>query len=79
VLGVLATVVPGAPVESLDHGRLLRDQIEIDSLDYLNFVLALEGRFGVRIPPASYPLFGSVECAVDTLTRLIESARGMNR
>jgi acyl carrier protein len=74
VLEALAAVIPGAPVESLDHARLLRDQIDVDSLDYLNFVLALESRFSVRIPPVSYPLFASVDLAVDTLSRLVEES-----
>jgi len=40
-----ADIVPGTP---------LRDQIDLDSMDWLNFLLGLHARIGVDIPEADY-------------------------
>lgn len=56
---VLRRVVPVAPAE-LDPDQPFRDQFEMDSLDFLNFVLALEKEFGVKIPEVRYPKCASL-------------------
>lgn len=63
---VLRRVVPGAPA-GLDPDRPLRDQFEMDSLDFLNFVLALEKEFGTRIPDARYPMCATLAGAAHVL------------
>lgn len=73
VLDALAGVVPGAREQPLDPTLLLRDQLEIDSVDLLNFVLAIESRFSVEIPPASYPLFATLVDAADTVSELVDT------
>lgn len=62
VQDVLRRIVPVAPAE-LDPDTPFRDQFEMDSLDFLNFVLALEKEFGVAIPPGRYPRCASLSGA----------------
>lgn len=73
VVEALGTVVPESRDAELDPKRLLRDQIEIDSVDFLNFVLALEARFSIEVPPVSYPLFASLDHAVQRVAELLEA------
>jgi acyl carrier protein len=61
VLRILGDVAPDAAVEGLRPDVAFRDQIEIDSLDFLNFVLALEKRLRVRIPEADYPKLATLD------------------
>jgi acyl carrier protein len=68
VLEALAEAVPGAEAVALDPGRAFRDQIEMDSVDFLSFVLALEHRLGCRIPELDYPLLSSLDGALGYLT-----------
>lgn len=49
VLEVFRKIAPEADIESLDPERSFHDQFGIDSVDYLNFVIALEEKLGVRI------------------------------
>ncbi|GMV07027.1 MAG: hypothetical protein AMXMBFR53_33020 [Gemmatimonadota bacterium] len=63
VHAVLKRVVPVAPSD-LDADLPFRDQFEMDSLDFLNFVLALEKEHGVRIPEVRYPRCASLSGAV---------------
>ncbi|HEU4344972.1 MAG TPA: acyl carrier protein [Candidatus Binatia bacterium] len=51
----LSNVAPEVDVESLDPGKDLRDQIDIDSVDFLNFVIGIHKELGVDIPDADMP------------------------
>ena len=61
-------IAPDADLSALDPARNFRDQIEIDSVDYLNFVLALEQRLGIRVPELHYPRLSSLNGCVAYLT-----------
>ena len=54
VLAVLRSIAPELEVETLDPARPLREQIDLDSIDWLNVIVALHERFGVDIPEADY-------------------------
>lgn len=68
---ILTNVVPEAKDEEIDPHVALRDQFDIDSLDFLNFVLALEKEFEVKVPETAYPRFGSLDGAVSYLASLL--------
>jgi acyl carrier protein len=70
ILATLRRVVPVAPTE-LDPATPFRDQFEMDSLDFLNFVLALEKEHGVKIPEVRYPRCASLAGAAE----VVEEAR----
>jgi len=50
VLGVISTIAPGFDVLSIRADRPLRQQIELDSMDWLNLVAGVSERFAVEIP-----------------------------
>ncbi len=58
--------MPVAPTQ-LDPQVPFRDQFEMDSLDFLNFVLALEKEHGVKIPEARYPRCASLAGALQVI------------
>lgn len=68
----LRRVVPDAPSE-LDPVLPFRDQFEMDSLDFLNFVLALEKKHGVKIPEVRYPLCASMAGTRRVLQELLKT------
>jgi acyl carrier protein len=55
VLEVLKQVAPEMNTTALDPNRSFRDQMGLDSIDFLNFVLGLEERLGMRIAETDYP------------------------
>jgi acyl carrier protein len=55
VLETLSTIAPEIDLAGLDPDINFRDQAELDSVDYLNFVLALERALGAHIPEQDYP------------------------
>lgn len=55
VLRALSNVAPEIDSNSIDPGKDLGDQIDIDSVDFLNFVIGLHKELGVDIPDADVP------------------------
>ena len=54
ILSVLASVAPELEPELLVPDRPLRRQVDLDSMDWLNFLVGLHQTFGVDIPEADY-------------------------
>ncbi len=54
ILSVLASVAPELEPELLVPDRPLRRQVDLDSMDWLNFLVGLHQNFGVDIPEADY-------------------------
>jgi acyl carrier protein len=61
VVAELARIAPEVAPGSLRPSAPLRDQIDLDSMDFLNFVVALHERFGVDIPEADYAQLSTLE------------------
>ena len=55
LVDVLKRIAPELDAAALAADAPLRDQLDLDSMDFLNFVLALHARLGVDIPEADYP------------------------
>ena len=60
----LSNVAPEVDVAALDAARDLRDQIDIDSVDFLNFVIGLHKELGIEIPDADVPKLGTLNGCV---------------
>ncbi|TPV94956.1 MAG: acyl carrier protein [Myxococcales bacterium FL481] len=54
VLAAIASVAPEAELSSLPPDADLREELDIDSMDFLNLVIELNRRLGVEIPEADY-------------------------
>lgn len=69
VLDALAGVAPEGEYDRLEPDRPLRDQLDIDSYDFLNVIVALHERLGIDIPEADYQKLLTLNGAVDYLAR----------
>ncbi|MDP7701237.1 MULTISPECIES: phosphopantetheine-binding protein [unclassified Mycobacterium] len=54
VLSVLTTIAPEVDADDITDDDLLRDQVDLDSMDWLNFLLGIHKRFNVDIPESEY-------------------------
>jgi acyl carrier protein len=61
VLRTLGIIAPEADPATLLPGVNLRDQLDIDSMDFLNFVIALHKELAVDIPEKDYPKLGTLD------------------
>lgn len=71
----LHRIAPDVELGEIDRAGDLRRQLDIDSMDFLNLVTALNKRFGIPIPDADYPRLASFSSAVSYLVEST-SARG---
>ena len=54
ILGALKRIAPEVDVATLDPVAPLRDQVDLDSMDWLNFLVAVHEKLQVEIPEADY-------------------------
>lgn len=71
-LDALQRIAPEVEVESLRPDRLLRDEVDLDSMDWLRYISALHQRLGVNIPEADYQLLISLDAVVAYLHKRLE-------
>jgi acyl carrier protein len=64
VFSVLGEIAPEADAASIDPKANLREQLDLDSMDFLNFVVGLHKRVGVEIPESEYSRLASIDAAV---------------
>jgi len=71
VIKTLSGIVPELEPRNLKPAVSLRDQLDIDSMDFLNFLIALHEEFGVDVPEADAPKLGSIDACVDYLAQAL--------
>lgn len=52
---LLSDIAPDTEPSALPGDRDIREGLDIDSMDFLNFVIALTKRTGIAIPEEVYP------------------------
>ncbi len=67
VLDVLAATAPESDAATLDSTAPLREQIELDSMDWMNFASALEQRLGVVLPEGAWSRLATLDELVAAL------------
>jgi len=73
VLGVLGEIAPEAELDALEPDVDFQDQLDVDSMDFLNFVIGMHGRLDVEIPEADYGALNTLDKCVCYLKSKIDS------
>jgi acyl carrier protein len=69
VVAAILAIAPEIDANALDPARRLRDQVDLDSMDWLNVIVGLHERFGVDIPEADYAGLSTLSAIVAYLAR----------
>ncbi len=72
VLGVLGGIAPEADLVRLRPDADLRDELDIDSMDFLRFVVGIHERLRVDVPEADYPRIRTLRGCVEYLAARLE-------
>lgn len=67
VFAILQSIAPEVEPAELDAAAPLRDQIDLDSMDYLNFIVGMHEKLNVNIPESDYPRLVSLNAIVNYL------------
>jgi acyl carrier protein len=68
IVGALTRIAPEIDPASIRPGVSFRDQLDLDSMDFLNLVLALHEKLGVEIPECDYPRLYTLDGAIAYLS-----------
>jgi acyl carrier protein len=67
VLEILADIAPDEDLSDLKEDIPFRDQLEMDSMDFLDIVMELRKRYRIQIPEEDYAQLASMASTVNYL------------
>lgn len=68
VIDIISDIAPDEDVSSLDDAKSLREQLDLDSMDFLDIVMELRKRHKVEVPQEDYPKLATLESCVAYLS-----------
>lgn len=78
VLKLFLEVAPDVDAAQLDRAAPFRNQFDFDSMDTLNFAIALNREFSIEIPETDYRHLASLVQAVDYVRQAVADAAVRN-
>jgi acyl carrier protein len=69
IFDTLAAIAPEIEPDSIVPDKPLREQVDLDSFDFLNVIIRLHEVLGIDIPESDYAELATLSGAVDYLTR----------
>ena len=68
VLDIIADIAPDEDLSNFKPDVRLRDQLQLDSMDFLDIVMELRKQYRVQIPEEDYPQLATMDSTVEYLT-----------
>ena len=68
IVDIIKDIAPDDPVDDLNDDQSFRDQMELDSMDFLDIVMELRKRYRVQVPEEDYVNLESMASTVTYLT-----------
>jgi acyl carrier protein len=72
IVDIIKDIDEEADFEGLDPDKPLRDQLELDSMDFLDIVMELRKRYKLQIPEDDYPRLATLNSCVAYLQPLLQ-------
>lgn len=69
ILEIIVDVAPDAPIDELDPAADLRDELDIDSMDFLNVLIGIKERLEVEVAEADYGEVRTLDALVEYVSR----------
>jgi acyl carrier protein len=77
VLGIIAVVAPDADLSDVKSDVRLRDQLDMDSMDFLDIVMELRKRYKIEVPKEDYPELATLDGCVEYLGPKLAAVAGV--
>jgi acyl carrier protein len=74
ILNILERIAPDEDLSNLEDDKAFREQMELDSMDFLDIVMELRKQYRVQIPEEDYGHLVSMNSTVDYLTPHLKDA-----
>lgn len=72
IVDILADIAPDEDLSNLDDSIAFREQMELDSMDFLDIVMELRKRYRIQIPEEDYPQLASMNSTVAYLEPIMK-------
>ena len=76
VLDIIADIAPDEDLSNVKPEVRLRDQMQLDSMDFLDIVMELRKRHGIEVPEKDYQQLASLDSCADYLTPKFDALTG---
>lgn len=73
VLDIIAEIAPDEDLSDIQSEVRLRDQLDLDSMDFLDIVMELRKQHGIEVPEDDYPQLASLDSCADYLLPKFEA------
>jgi len=73
IIDILSDITPDDDLSSLQDDVPLREQLDLDSMDFLDIVMELRKRYRVQIPEQDYPQLASMTSTIGYLAPLMRN------
>ncbi|MCB0421359.1 MAG: acyl carrier protein [Bdellovibrionales bacterium] len=67
VKDIIATIAPDEDLSALTNDGVIREQIDLDSMDFLDIIMELRKRHKIEVPEEDYKFFGSLDSCAEYL------------
>ena len=67
IIDIIAEIAPDEDLNNLKDDVRLRDQLELDAMDFLDIVMELRKKYNIEVPEADYPHLESLKSCVEYL------------
>lgn len=74
ILEIIEDIDDEAEFDNLDPDQPLRDQLDLDSMDFLDIVMELRKRYKLQIPEEDYPQLATLNSCTNYLEPLLKEA-----
>ena len=72
IIEVIHQIVPDEDLSNLKGDVRIRDQIEMDSMDFLDIMMELRKRYGIKVPEEDYMQLSTLDGSVAYLEPLMK-------
>jgi len=72
ILEFISEILPDEDLSDLKPDVRIRDQIEMDSMDFLDIIMELRKRYGITVPEDDYMQLSTLDGAVAYLEPLMK-------
>jgi acyl carrier protein len=73
IIRIITEIAPDEDLSNLKDDLRLRDQLELDSMDFLDIVMELRKQYGIEVPETDYTHLESIQSCVDYLAPKFDS------
>lgn len=67
IIDIIAEIAVDEDLSNIDDHVRLRDQLDLDSMDFLDIVMELKKRYKIEVPQEDYPKLATMKSCIEYL------------